>query len=339
MSRIVIQNGALGQTGELLGPLPDSCLLVIVSDDRVEPLYGATVRQSLERAGYRTATFVFAHGEEHKNLDTYTQLLHFLAQNDCSRSDAVVALGGGVTGDLAGFAAATYMRGIYFIQLPTSLLACIDSCAGGKTGVNLPCGKNLAGAFHLPDLIVVDPTVLGTLPPEEFHNGMGEAVKYALLCGGEVYDILREDTLNAHRERFISLCLDYKNTLVAHDFRDSSERHLLNLGHTLGHCVEQLSGYTIAHGLCVALGIRMMAGICLRAGWLDRDGYRSVNALLDQYHMPADCPFSPAQMEQALRLDKKIHTGVLRAVTLHGIGDCRLTDIPLTQFKYVFNNW
>lgn len=326
---IVIESDCLSTTGTKLRCLGEPCKVALITDDNVYKLYAGTVQKSLEQAGYHVSTYIFAHGEQSKNLDTYGQMLLFLGQNGFNRNDLIVALGGGVTGDMAGFAAATYMRGIRYVQIPTSLLACIDSSVGGKTGVDLPMGKNLAGAFHQPSLVLIDAHVLQTLPDEFYKDGLGEGMKYALLCGGEIYDILLTGLGQDNMERFIELCVSYKRDIVEADEKESGQRRLLNLGHSIGHCIEKLSDYKLSHGLCVARGIFLMADYCRSKSWLSSDAYHDICALLAQYDMPTDCPFTKEEIRQTMLLDKKVQQGVLWAVTIHGFGDCRVTPLKI----------
>lgn len=218
-------------------------------------LYAARLEASLTRAGFRVVTFTYPGGEHCKTLATYTALLDFLAAHRLSRSDLIVALGGGVTGDLAGFAAATYQRGIPFVQVPTTLLAAVDSSVGGKTAVNLDSGKNQVGCFYQPSLVLCDPDTLRTLPPEEYRNGCAEVIKYAVLRSAPFFDELRAQPVSAQVGHVIATCVGMKRDLVVADEFDRGSRQLLNLGHTFGHAVEACSGYTVPHGCGVAIGM------------------------------------------------------------------------------------
>lgn len=224
--------------------------ILVVSDKNVEKLYLGEVEKAL--CEYELHTVVFPAGEETKRMDNYIRLVETLAREEFTRSDCVLALGGGVIGDLAGYAAATYMRGVSFVQCPTSFLAMIDSSVGGKTAIDLPEGKNLVGAFYQPDLVYINVSVLKTLPKREVVCGMGEAVKYAFLDKKVTYDALKKGMT----EELIFSCLEIKKNVVEADERDNGKRALLNLGHTIGHAVENLAGYSLSHGECVAKGIK-----------------------------------------------------------------------------------
>ena len=226
---VLIGRNLIERAGELIEKVLPICTLALVTDDTVDALYSKTVTTALENAGYKVKKFVFCHGEENKNLTTYSEILNFLAQNELTRTDAVVALGGGVVGDMAGFAAATYLRGIKYIQIPTTLLAQIDSSVGGKTAIDLTHGKNLVGAFCQPSLVICDVNTLSTLPKEIYLDGMGEAVKYAFL-DKKIYTLLQDeyDILD-----LVYLCVDYKRFVVENDEFERGMRKLLNLGRTV----------------------------------------------------------------------------------------------------------
>ena len=243
---VLVGAGLLDTAGEHIARTTGCQTAAVVADDTVDALYGDRVQVSLERAGCRVVRFRFPHGEQSKTIATYVQLLHFLAENRLTRSDAVVALGGGVTGDLAGFAAATFMRGMALVQLPTTLLAAVDSSVGGKTAVDLPQGKNLAGVFHQPSLVLCDCDTLDTLPADVFRDGCAEVIKYGVLCDAQFFESLQKP-VNEQREAVISRCVRIKSDIVSRDERDKGERQLLNLGHTIGHAIEQCSGFTVSH--------------------------------------------------------------------------------------------
>lgn len=225
---------------------------VVVTDDTVRALYGQTVADSLGRAGVRAQCFSFAPGEDSKSLATYGALMEFLAESQLTRAGAVVAVGGGVVGDLAGFAAATYLRGVRFVQVPTTLLAVVDSSVGGKTAVNLAAGKNLAGAFYQPSLVVVDMGTLHTLPPEEVANGLSEMVKYGAIADETLFAQMAS---GGYDEARAARCVEIKADFVRQDEHDSGARQALNFGHTIGHAIERASNFLISHGRAVAIGM------------------------------------------------------------------------------------
>lgn len=231
----------------------------LVGDERVLSLHGARAKASLEAAGLETAVCSFPGGEQGKTLETYGAVMNFLAERRLERTDVLVALGGGVTGDLGGFAAATYQRGMRLAQIPTTLLAAVDSSVGGKTGVDLASGKNLCGCFYQPDLVLCDPEVLTTLPPEVFRDGCAEVIKYGILCSEEFFHSIETTPVEAQLETVIARCVAMKRDIVAEDEFDLGRRQLLNLGHTLGHAVEARSRYSVSHGCAVAIGMAVIA--------------------------------------------------------------------------------
>ena len=257
---VLIGAGLLDRCGELIAAVHKPCTAAIITDDTVNALYGERVEASLAAAGYKVVRFVFPHGEENKNLMTFAAAQNFLAENRLSRSDLVVALGGGVVGDLAGFVAATYLRGIRFVQLPTTLLAAVDSSVGGKTAVDLPAGKNLCGCFSQPSLVLCDYETLSTLPEETFAEGCAEVVKYGVLADEGFFSALEEKGVKGEEEAVITRCVSIKRDVVCADEFDNGERQKLNLGHTVGHAIEQNSNFSVSHGAAVAMGMPSLPG-------------------------------------------------------------------------------
>ena len=234
---ILIGADLLGTLGQCIAKVKTSCTAVIISDSNVWPLYGNKATESLETAGYHVLSFVFPAGEASKCADTYLEILAYLADKKLTRSDMLIALGGGVVGDITGFAAATYLRGISYVQVPTSLLAMVDSSVGGKTAIDLPNGKNLVGAFYQPCLVLCDMDALDSLPTDIFRDGCAEVIKYAILYDTELFAHLEKFGLNFQREYVISRCVELKRDVVDQDEFDTGARQFLNLGHTLGHGV------------------------------------------------------------------------------------------------------
>ena len=244
---IIIEKGLLPRCGFYIKNVCQAQTICLVTDDTVDALYADTVIQSLQREGFRTVKFVFAHGEESKSSTTYLNLIDFLAENHITRSDVIVALGGGVVGDLSGFAAATFLRGISFIQIPTTLLACVDSSVGGKTAIDIPAGKNLLGAFHQPALVLCDPMTLSTLPDEIYRDGCAEIIKYAMITDAHFFEQLNNQPVKEWEEEVIKRCVEIKRDIVMQDEFDRGQRALLNFGHTVGHAIEACSHFTISH--------------------------------------------------------------------------------------------
>ena len=263
---VLIGPGVLSESGAYLkGLFPDSRLAVI-TDSTVAPLYLETARESLTAAGYTVSTHVFPAGEASKNFVTLSGILEFLASVPLTRTDCLIALGGGVAGDMAGFAAACYLRGIRYVQMPTTLLSAVDSSVGGKTAIDLKAGKNLAGAFLQPSAVLCDTDCLRSLPPEVFADGAAEAVKTGVLCDESLFALFEDGSLTVNPAEVIARCVAYKAGVVERDEREQGERKLLNLGHTIGHAIEKCSGYRIPHGHAVAAGLAIMARSAERQG-------------------------------------------------------------------------
>ena len=256
---IKICAGILSQIGIEAAALGKASKVCIVSDSNVFPLYGQKVTERLQEAGFTVGSYVFPAGEQHKNAETFLSLLNELASMQLTRTDLIVALGGGVVGDLAGFAAACYLRGIRFIQVPTTLLAAVDSSVGGKTAIDLAAGKNLAGAFWQPSLVLCDTDTLNTLPQEIFRDGCAEVIKYAILYDPALFKELMLSALDFDRESVIARCVEWKRDVVMEDEFDTGSRMKLNLGHTIGHGVEARSEFAISHGQGVSIGMAIVA--------------------------------------------------------------------------------
>lgn len=321
----------LEHAGEWLAALMPARVAALVSDDVVDRLYGDAVEQSLIKAGFHVARMAFPNGEHSKNLATYGLILDFLAENQLTRSDTVVALGGGVVGDMAGFAAATYLRGINVAQIPTTLLAMVDSSVGGKTGVDLPAGKNLAGAFHQPIGVLCDPNVLATLHAETFADGAAEAIKYGVLCDEVLFDTLATGSYLCQLENIIERCVTIKADVCEGDECDRGKRQLLNLGHTLGHAIERCSDYTMPHGHAVAVGIVYAMRIAVNLGLCDADCESRLIAALCNNHLPIEAEYPMETLACVARNDKKRAGDTLTFVLPRSIGCCELYPVPVDQ--------
>lgn len=328
---VLIGHGLLDELGTLVAGAVDAKTAAIVSDDSVFALYGKRAAAALERAGLRVISFVFPHGESSKNLTVYGQVLNFLCENRISRTDVVVALGGGVVGDLAGFAAATYLRGIRFIQVPTTLLAMVDSSVGGKTAIDLPAGKNLAGTFYQPWLVLCDPDCLTTLPEEIFRDGCAEVIKYAVLGNAPFFDDLRAGSAHAQLEHIIETCVTMKRDIVAQDEFDRGQRQLLNLGHTFGHGIEACSGFAVSHGSAVAIGMAMMVRAAAAFGLCTEKTRDTVVDILRQYDLPVDCAFRAEDMLPTILHDKKAAGDTINLIVPTAVGQCRIVKTPASE--------
>ena len=327
---ILIGRGLLCDVGRLSSEVITPGNAVLVTDDTVDALYGDIAEASLRDAGFRPHRIVFPHGEQSKTLDSYTRLISFCLNVGITRSDCLFALGGGVIGDLTGFAAATLLRGVPFIQIPTTLLAMVDSSVGGKTGVDHPMGKNLVGAFWQPSLVICDPTLLDTLPPKIFSDGCAEVIKYAVINDRPLFERLKSPI----REQVVPVirdCVTHKKEIVNSDEHDVGCRQLLNLGHTLGHAVEALSSFQISHGSAVAIGMNLVASASKRRGLINREDLLALRKMLISYGLPISCPFEASALLSVMESDKKRAGDVITLVIPYAIGDSRLMRISISE--------
>ena len=331
---IIIDNGCLQRVGEDLLKKNIAKRYGVVADDLVAGLYGDVLMANLKAAGINAELLVFPHGEANKTLQTIGDLAGRLARLGFDRKDALIGLGGGVTGDITGFLASSYMRGIPFVQLPTTLLAQVDSSVGGKTGVDIPEGKNLVGAFYQPKAVYIDTTVLDTLPREELLGGLGEVIKYGVIRDKEFFHFLRENRqgiLNLEPElikKTVLICCRIKSEVVSEDEREGGVRRILNYGHTIGHAVEGASDYTLIHGLAVSIGMVAAAKLAELNGLLIKDDYQKIVDILELYEMPVVVPGSldRARIKKYLLTDKKTVGGKVFYVLPTEIGKTVVTD-------------
>ena len=331
---VIIERNCLAHIGEHLQAIKPACSIMIVTDDNVGTLYASTVSKSLETAGYTVHTYTFPHGESEKNGHRLMDLMETLGQTKLTRKDLIIALGGGVVGDLAGFAAATYLRGIDYVQIPTSLLAAVDSSVGGKTAVNLECGKNLWGAFKQPILVLCDPETLSTLPKEEWINGCGEIIKYGFLGHPELLDQLRERPLLQYPEdvdSVISQCVRIKAYVVEINEKESGLRATLNLGHTFGHGIEHGSAFTIPHGNAVALGLLIMARGAVAHEELDPAIIPSIKRLLIAHELPTTTTIVKNVILEEASHDKKASGSSITIVVPTGYGTSVLKKVTFEE--------
>lgn len=303
----------------------------VVSDSTVAPLYLNRVKDSLERAGFQVHSFVFPAGEDQKNGGTYLKLLEFLAARRLTRADGLIALGGGVVGDLAGFAAATFLRGIGFLQLPTTLLAAVDSSVGGKTAIDLTNGKNLAGAFYQPQAVLCDLDTLDTLPAEVFADGCAEVIKYGMIGDPALLARLETVDFRADPEELAARCVAQKRDLVEQDEFDTGARQLLNLGHTLGHGVEACSGYTVSHGRAVAIGMTLVTRAAVAFGRCPAEVLPRLRRLLERYGLPDATAYSAQALYEKTLSDKKRSGDTISLVVPIAWGASQLVRIPVSE--------
>ena len=330
---VYIGDGLLAEVGETVKQTLGICRLCLVSDDTVAGLYADTVEHSLRKSGFDTLRFVFPHGEASKSTATLVSLLEFLAENRLTRSDALIALGGGVVGDLTGFAAAVYLRGIRFVQIPTTLLAAVDSSVGGKTAVDLVAGKNLMGAFHQPSLVLCDPRTLDTLSEEIFADGCAEVIKYGVINDAPLFTRL-EGGIRPILSEVIACCVQNKSDIVSEDEFDTGKRQLLNLGHTVGHAIEICSELRISHGSAVAMGMVIVMRASVRMGLCPEEDLARLIRLLQQVSLPTTCPYTAEQLSAVATADKKRMGDKLTVILPFAIGDSRLYPIPVQELTH-----
>ena len=335
---IYIENNILSQAGEYISEVFSGKRIMIVSDDQVFALYGETLLSSLKNR-YECHHLVLPHGESTKNFQSLPIIYSAMLKAKISRSDLLIALGGGVMGDLAGFAAASFLRGVKLVQVPTSLLAQVDSSVGGKVAVDLPEGKNLVGAFYQPSMVLIDPLVLNSLPERFIHDGMGEVIKYGCIKDAALFDTLEK--YNSFEELIeilpsvIERCVDIKRIVVEHDQFDTGERMLLNFGHTLAHTIEQYYHYEReSHGEAVAIGMYQISLIAEEKGLTAPGTSERILNLLKKYGLPYECGLPMEELIGAIKLDKKNLDNKLNVVLLHEIGDSYIYPSDVTFFPF-----
>ena len=307
--------------------------VVLVSETNVYPLYGKQAEDSLRQAGLNVVSFVFPAGESSKNANVYLELVNFLAKNRLTRTDALVALGGGVVGDLTGFAAATYLRGIRFVQVPTTLLAAVDSSVGGKTAIDLEVGKNLVGAFWQPSLVLCDTDTLDTLPREIFLDGCAEVIKYAILYDSDFFHYLASTGPGFDKAYVIERCVTMKRDVVARDEFDTGERRLLNLGHTVGHGVEAKSNFTLSHGKSVAIGTAIIARSAVNYQLLSSECAIKIENILREFCLPVRTQDSAKELASFALSDKKRTGDTVSLVVPRAIGRCEILTTPVEELE------
>ena len=330
---VIIEKGSLDRIGEYAAAAGRAGKACIISDSNVAPLYLERTKKSLEKAGLLVCSYVFAAGEASKNATTFIDILNFLAENHFTRKDTVFALGGGVTGDISGFAAATYMRGISFVQLPTSLLACVDSSVGGKTAIDLPAGKNLAGAFHQPEFVLIDTELLDTLPDKYYCDGMAEVIKYAMIKDGQIQELLMNDN---NIEEIIYRCVKIKRDVVCEDEFETGIRRILNFGHTAGHAIEHAADFSISHGNAVATGMYIVTRAFEKEGLCKNGTCDALVKMLDKFSLPKKCCFSPELLAEIALGDKKAEGGGINLVAVRSIGESFVQKVSMEELLNIF---
>ena len=331
---VLIGKGILNELGTVLKSVVKAEKAVIITDDNVDRIYSQKVKEILQEAGFEVLKFVFIHGEKHKTMDTVSDILEYMAQNNVTRTDCIVALGGGITGDVSGYCAASYLRGIDFVQVPTTFLAAIDSSVGGKTGVNLKAGKNLAGAFYQPKAVICDTDTFKTLPEENFKEGVAEAIKYGIICDRELFDTLSKST-QWNIEQVIERCVSIKSDIVSEDEFDTGKRQLLNLGHTIGHAIEKCTDFSITHGIAVGIGMAMISEASDKLGWSKEETNTKIVNALKNNGLLTECEAGADELLEAMAKDKKRKGGFITLVIPESIGNSVLKKIPIDELSRV----
>ena len=335
---VYIGSGLIAGAGERIRAIaPKAEKAAIITDDNVDGLYGAALALSLEKAGLETVKFVLPHGEESKNGLNYLAILSFLAQSGLSRTDVLVALGGGMVGDIGAFSAATYLRGINYVQMPTSLLAMVDSSVGGKTAIDLPAGKNLAGVFCQPDAVLCDLAALDSLPENVFREGCAEVLKYGVLEDAKLFEYLAEVGLHFDREYVIHRCIEIKRDYVCADEFDTGVRRKLNLGHTFGHAVEKLSGFALSHGESVAIGTAVAAKAAAKMGYCTDDCAEKIEAALKAFGLPTETNLTMDEAMPIMLSDKKRAGSLVNIIIPENIGRCAIEPMDREAMKEFFS--
>ena len=326
---IWIENGLLKTLPELLQPLNLGQIWVIFSQEEIYSHYGNIINDSLQSGGFKTIYIPLSEGEDAKSFSTMENVFSQLLAHDCDRSCTFLSLGGGVVGDIVGFLAATFMRGVDYIQIPTTLLAMVDSSIGGKTGVNLPEGKNLVGAFWQPKAVFVDPEVLKTLPERELTSAMGEVIKYGAILDKELFDMVSnniDDLLTANNSSLllevISCCVKLKADVVAIDEREGGKRKILNFGHTIGHALETYFGFaTIRHGEAIAYGMIAAGKLSTEYSKLKHENFDILQNAIQKLPLPTLPEYNPKEILKIMQNDKKVQAGSLHFILLEDIGN------------------
>lgn len=324
---ILIGRGILARLGEFIRPLLGDCRLAVLTDSNVDALYGNAIMEHLNAAGYNACKYVIPAGEASKCASSLLAFLDFMAAGQFTRSDAVIAFGGGVVGDLGGLSASLYLRGVKYVQVPTTLLAAVDSSVGGKTAIDIPAGKNLVGSFYQPSLVCCDTALMDTLPADIYRDGCAEVIKYGMILDSRLYGTLH--TLPFEREAVVARCVEIKRDVVQQDEFDNGIRGLLNFGHTFGHAIEKLSNFAVSHGEAVAKGMVIAARMAPLCGLCDVAD--ELSALLLQYGFDIGCPYSAKEVYDALLSDKKRRGDKISVVLPRSVGECVLVTLPVKE--------
>ena len=335
---ILLQNGIVNEAGEHIRKITKATRAIVISDSNVFPIYGETVLASLRENGFKASSFVFPAGEKSKTIDTVLSMTKAMSEAELTRTDIAIALGGGVTGDMAGFAASIYLRGIDFVQIPTTLLSQVDSSVGGKTGCDTDFGKNLLGAFHNPSLVLIDTDTLSTLPEHYMRDGMGEVIKYGCIKSKSLFDkLISCNNFSDIIEEVIFECIDIKREVVENDFTEKGERMLLNFGHTLAHAIEKYCNYEVfSHGEAVGIGMYSITLAAEKEGLTEKGTAEKIKTALLKYNMPIASEINILELTALMTRDKKRRADSLNLVLLKNIGNSYVKSIENSRLGAFF---
>lgn len=332
---VLVGCGLLDCVGEIILSVIKPCKTAVITDSTVKELYLKRVEKSLSGAGFDVCSYAFSAGEPSKNMNTLSGILEFLAENKLTRTDAVIALGGGVVGDVTGFAAGVFLRGVKFIQIPTTLLAAVDSSVGGKTAVDLKAGKNLAGVFLQPSAVICDTDTLSTLPKVTLSDGIAEAIKTGILFDEELFSVFETGEVSEKLPFIIERCVMHKGRIVENDEFDKGERQLLNLGHTIGHAIEKCSEYKVSHGHAVAAGMAIITRAAEKLGLCEVGCAKRIEHVLIKNCLPVSTIYSAKELSDAALSDKKRAGDEISLVIPKRIGECVLKKVHVDKLEGV----
>jgi 3-dehydroquinate synthase len=332
---VLIEKGLLAKAGSIIAGVTRSRRTVIITDDIVDSLYGDILRRSLDKEGFEYSTFVFKNGEQSKCLSVLGRIFDFLAEKEMTRTDSIIALGGGVVGDITGFAAASFLRGMDYVQIPTTLLAQVDSSVGGKTAIDIPGGKNLVGAFKQPAVVICDPETLDSLPEKNFSDGMGEVIKYGMIRDEKLFACLEENDIASLKDiitDIIATCVSIKRDVVEEDEHDTGVRMILNFGHTIGHAIESYYHYeTYTHGSAVAMGMCLISAVTADSRITER-----LKACVKKYKLPVVPEADIREYISICGRDKKRQSSRINFIVCPEIGRAEIRSLPVEEFiKYM----
>ena len=333
---VIIEQNILSDVGSILCDELSGNKAIVISDSNVAALYLGIVSDSLREAGYEVSSLTLTPGEETKNIDNYVMILNLLADHRFAKSDLIIALGGGSIGDLAGFVAATYKRGTKFVQIPTTLLAAVDSSIGGKSAVNLPAGKNQVGTIKNPSIVICDPEVIHTLSHDALLDGYAEIIKYGILDGIDIIELLRDATSTDDYSKVIAKAIYVKRSYVEKDENDADSRQFLNLGHLIGHAIEAASDYSISHGKAVATGLALESKCCALFDLCDMNVHLEIVKIIQDFGFDTSINYAADDLLPYLLHDKRIREDKIRIVVPISFGNCEFHELQASDLsKYI----